>query len=143
MHHIEVFRRWRIYPHPASDKRACRPSGGICEVELRASLLSLFLTSLHSMMHAVASYLCRGIEAVITGLTRKKLALVTISALKSLVNSHFFGKVVLYYLRLSRVRHILRRCIEVVITVSTRNFVVTLEPPTLNPLIYKGFPQFK
>ncbi len=25
----------------------------------------------------------------------------------------------------------------------TRNFVVTLEPPTLNPLIYKGFPQFK
>ena len=45
------------------------------------------------MMHAVASYLCRGIEAVITGLTR--------------------------------------------------NFVVTLEPPTLNPLIYKGFPQFK
>ena len=33
--------------------------------------------------------------------------------------------------------------IEVVITGLTRNFVVTLEPPTLNPLIYKGFPQFK
>ena len=37
----------------------------------------------------------------------------------------------------------LRRDIEVVITGLTRNFVVTLEPPTLNPLIYKGFPQFK
>ena len=35
------------------------------------------------------------------------------------------------------------RDIEVVITGLTRNFVVTLEPPTLNPLIYKGFPQFK
>ena len=33
----------------------------------------------------------RGIEAVITGLTRKKLGFVTISALQSLVNSHFFG----------------------------------------------------
>ena len=30
-------------------------------------------------------------EAVITGLTRKKLGFVTISALQSLVNSHFFG----------------------------------------------------
>ena len=37
----------------------------------------------------------------------------------------------------------IRRDIEVVITALTRNFVVTLEPPTLNPLIYKGFPQFK
>ena len=35
------------------------------------------------------------------------------------------------------------RGIEAVITGLTRNFVVTLEPPTLNPLIYKGFPQFK
>ena len=33
----------------------------------------------------------------------------------------------------------LRKRIEVVITGLTRNFVVTLEPPTLNPLIYKGF----
>ena len=37
----------------------------------------------------------------------------------------------------------IRRGIEAVITGLTRNFVVTLEPPTLNPLIYKGFPQFK
>ena len=39
--------------------------------------------------------------------------------------------------------NLIRRDIEVVITGLTRNFVVTLEPPTLNPLIYKGFPQFK
>ena len=38
---------------------------------------------------------------------------------------------------------VIRRGIEAVITGLTRNFVVTLEPPTLNPLIYKGFPQFK
>ena len=60
----------------------------------RAKLIEPLLTGLCiDMMHTCASYLCRGIEAVITGLTR--------------------------------------------------NFVVTLEPPTLNPLIYKGFPQFK
>ena len=41
------------------------------------------------------------------------------------------------------IENFIRRDIEVVITGLTRNFVVTLEPPTLNPLIYKGFPQFK
>ena len=44
-----------------------------------------------NMMQLRASYLCRGIEAVITGLTRKKLGFVTILSLQSLVNSHFFG----------------------------------------------------
>ena len=33
----------------------------------------------------------RGIEVVITGLTRKKLGFVTILSLQSLENSHFFG----------------------------------------------------
>ena len=33
MHHGELFRLWRRYPHPALDKRACRSSGGVCEVD--------------------------------------------------------------------------------------------------------------
>ena len=33
MHHGELFRLWRRYPHPAPDKRACRSSGGVCEVD--------------------------------------------------------------------------------------------------------------
>ena len=37
----------------------------------------------------------------------------------------------------------IRRDIEVVITGLTRNFVVILELSASNPLIYKGFPQFK
>ena len=39
----------------------------------RATLIEPLLTGLCiNMMHAVASYLCRGIEAVITGLTRNQ-----------------------------------------------------------------------
>ena len=58
---------------PTSDKRACRSSGGICEVDSRAALIEPLLTGLCiNMMHAVASYLCRGIEVVITGLTRNQ-----------------------------------------------------------------------
>ena len=33
MHHGELSRPWREYPHPAPDKRACRSSGGVCEVD--------------------------------------------------------------------------------------------------------------
>ena len=33
MHLAELFRLWRIYPHPAPDKRACRSSGGVCEAD--------------------------------------------------------------------------------------------------------------
>ena len=33
MHHGELSRLWRGYPHPAPDKRACRSSGGVCEVD--------------------------------------------------------------------------------------------------------------
>ena len=33
MHHGELFRLWRRYPHPAPDKQACRSSGGVCEVD--------------------------------------------------------------------------------------------------------------
>ena len=33
MHHGEISRLWRGYPHPAPDKRACRSSGGVCEVD--------------------------------------------------------------------------------------------------------------
>ncbi len=39
----------------------------------------------------IMSIIRRGIEAVMTGLTRKKIGFVTISALEFLVNSHFFG----------------------------------------------------
>ena len=34
MHHYGgLSRLWRGYPHPAPDKRACRSSGGVCEVD--------------------------------------------------------------------------------------------------------------
>ena len=33
MHHGVLFRRWRRSPHPASDKQACRTSGGVCEAD--------------------------------------------------------------------------------------------------------------
>ena len=33
MHHGGLFRFWRRYPHPTSDKRVCRSSGGVCEVD--------------------------------------------------------------------------------------------------------------
>ena len=42
-----------------------------------------------------------------------------------------------------RKRNRIWRDIEVVITGLTRNFVVILELSASNPLIYKGFPQFK
>ena len=41
--------------------------------------------------------------------------------------------------RILNCENLICRGIEEVITGLTRNFVVTLEPPTLNPLIYKGF----
>ena len=44
-----------------------------------------------NMMHAVASYLWRDIEVVITGLTRKRLTIVTKSSPRSLETLHFFG----------------------------------------------------
>ena len=93
LHHAEVFRLWRIYPHLALTSKLDAPRWDM-RSGFKSCALEPLLTGLCiNMMYAVASYLCRGIEAVITGLTR--------------------------------------------------NFVVTLEPPTLNPLIYKGFPQFK
>ena len=33
MHHESYFALRRRYPHPAPDKRACRSSGGVCEVD--------------------------------------------------------------------------------------------------------------
>ena len=48
------------------------------------------------------NFIRRGIEAVITGLTRKKLGFVTISALESLVNSHFFGILSEYFMKAGR-----------------------------------------
>ena len=59
MHHREVFRLWRIYPHPAPDKRACRSSGGICEADSRAALLSHFSQGSAYMMQTIASYMQR------------------------------------------------------------------------------------
>ena len=43
------------------------------------------------MMHAVASYLWRDIEVVITGLTRKRLTIVTFIYPQTLETLHFFG----------------------------------------------------
>ena len=115
MHQNEIFRLWRRYPYPTPDKRACRSSGRVCEV-------------------------------VITGLTRKLLGLVTKISPRSLEALHFFGILSAEISEVGRQfsikipnQNLIRRDIEVVITGLTRNFVVTLEPPTLNPLIYKGF----
>ena len=48
LHHGEIFRLRRRYPHPAPDKRACRSSGGICEVDSRACALEPHLIKLHN-----------------------------------------------------------------------------------------------
>ena len=66
MHHGELFRLWRRYPHPAPDKLACRSSGGVCEVDSTSKLAEPHLQGSVNMMHAVASYLRRDIEVVIT-----------------------------------------------------------------------------
>ena len=82
--------------------------------------------------------------------TRKRLTIVTFIYPQSLETLHFFGILSAEISEVGRQfsikipnQNLIRRDIEVVITGLTRNFVVTLEPPTLNPLIYKGFPQFK
>ena len=63
---------------------------------LRAFISYVEGKSLYRMIDAedISAYnnlIRRGIEAVITGLTRKKLGFVTILSLQSLENSHFFG----------------------------------------------------
>ena len=83
---------------------------------------------------------------VITVSTRKRLIIVTKSSPQTLETLHFFGILSAEFSEVGRQfsikipnQNLIRRDIEVVITGLTRNFVVTLEPPTLNPLIYKGF----
>ena len=69
----EVFRLRRIYPPTPTDKRACRSSGGMRSGSAELKLIGPLLRSICiNMMHTVASYLCRGIEVVITGLTRNQ-----------------------------------------------------------------------
>ena len=87
---------------------------------------------------------------VITGLTRKRLGLVTKSSPRSLEALHFFGILSADFSEAGRQfsikipnQNLIRRDIEVVITGLTRNFVVILELSASNPLIYKGFSQFK
>ena len=46
-HQGEIFRRWRRYPHPMPDKRACRSSGGVCEVDSDNELSEPHLIGLH------------------------------------------------------------------------------------------------
>ena len=58
MHQNEIFRLWRRYPYPTPDKRACRSSGRVCEVDST------------SKAHRAIS--CRDIEVVITGERSKK-----------------------------------------------------------------------
>ena len=47
LHLAELFRLWRIYPHPSPDKRACRSSGGLCEVVSMSKLIEPHLIRLH------------------------------------------------------------------------------------------------
>ena len=57
LHHGEIFRLWRRYPHPAPDKRACRSSGGVCEVDSMSKLIEPHLIKLHKIWcNSVASY---------------------------------------------------------------------------------------
>ena len=48
MHHGELSRLRREYPHPASDKQACRSSGGVCEVDSMSKLIEPHLIGLHN-----------------------------------------------------------------------------------------------
>ena len=48
LHQGEIFRLRRRYPHPAPDKRACRSSGGVCEVDSMSKLIEPHLIKLHN-----------------------------------------------------------------------------------------------
>ena len=116
MHHGELFRLWRGYPHPFSlrlgharaltphrgvihspraaslpDKRACRSPSGVCEVDSTSKLAEPHLQSSVNMMHAVASYLRRDIEVVITRRSWKFASIADANISKSLVNTDFSG----------------------------------------------------
>ena len=105
-------------------------------------------------MHAVASCLWRDIEVVITGLTRKRLTIVTLIYPQTLETLHFFGILSAEISEVGRQfsiknpnRNLIRRDIEVVITGLTRNqFVrkhtrVRIPPsaPNENPPYWVGF----
>ena len=48
MHHGELSRLRRGYPHPAPDKQACRSSGGVCEVDSMSKLIEPHRIKLHN-----------------------------------------------------------------------------------------------
>ena len=48
VHHAVIFRLRRKYPHPAPDKRACRSSGGVCEVDSMSKLIEPRRMGLHN-----------------------------------------------------------------------------------------------
>ena len=97
---------------------------------LRSATVKMYTVCISSinMMHAVASYLWRDIEVVITGLTRKRLGLVTKISPQTLETLHFFGILSAEFSKVGRQfsikipnQNLIRRDIEVVITGLTRN----------------------
>ena len=73
MHQAEVFRLWRISPTLRLTSKLVDLRAGMRSGFDELTLIEPLLTGLCIiMMHAVASLLCRGIEAVITGLTRNQ-----------------------------------------------------------------------
>ena len=86
-----IFRLWRRYPHSTSDKRSCWSSSGVCEVDSMSKLIKPPLQSSVNMMHAVASYLRKDIEVVITRRSWKFASTSVAKRSKSLVNTDFSG----------------------------------------------------
>ena len=66
MHHGELFRLTAKIPNPAPDKQACHLRVGYAKWIRRTEFAEPHLRSSVNMMHAVASYLRRVIEVVIT-----------------------------------------------------------------------------
>ena len=76
MHHEGYFALRRRYPHSTPDRQACRSPSGVCEVDSMSKLIEPHLQSSVNMMHAVASYLRRDIEVVVTGERGKTIEIV-------------------------------------------------------------------
>ena len=57
-------------------QQACRSPSGVCEVDSMSKLIEPHLQSSVNMMHAVASYLRRDIEVVVTGERGKTIEIV-------------------------------------------------------------------